>query len=322
MLEHLHWSAPTPLEGARAVPPADIDLVVDARRCTVQLANGFLYLDAIADRATALLAHDAPPDVPTKPTEVRAMIEALAPSYHCAALAQSFDAAVAVATRFVAALGQERDVVVADAACGETKPGGNLAIVSERDTAGRTGEWILSRAWARRPDILLVGETLSAGKPFGAVLTTGDIARRIELFGLHDECLLAQKTSLDCVAGVIQTVTQHDLIAGGSRLMAYLVERLRAVQATCDGIRSLIQSPVDVEIELAPPFTAAQIKRRMCERGVLVGLNHNRIVISPALPMRPAEVDVITGALRGAFANTPTWRPPVCCAACADLVCD
>jgi acetylornithine/succinyldiaminopimelate/putrescine aminotransferase len=173
-----------------------------------------------------------------------------------------------------------------------------------------------------RPDIVLLGETLSAGRPFGAVLVSESITDRLAALRLQDLSPVADNYTLGRVAGVISTLTDQGLIADRPPLMAYLRDRLQALRATCDGIASLHVSPVAIEVKLAPPFSATQIKRRLCERGVLVGLHQDQIVIAPALPMRPAEVDVITGALRGALANTPTWRPPVCCAACALITCE
>jgi acetylornithine/succinyldiaminopimelate/putrescine aminotransferase len=319
MLEHLHWSAP---RWAAAPPawPSDTDGFVDARRCTVQLANGFLYLDAIADRATALLGHDQPPELASDLVAVRALLDELAPGLRCAAVVQSFDAAADLAARLGSAIaGSARKVVHTDASAGEAIPDAAILIANERETAGRTGSWLVSSTWERAPDIVVAGETLSAGRPFGAVLVSLPMADGVARLQRQDLHPAADAETLDRVAGVVGAVTAQRLNADGLRLMPYLRQRLEAVQATCSGIASLAFSPFSAAIKFAAPFTAVQIKKKLCERGVLVGLDRDRVIVAPALAMRPAEIDVIAGALRGALCDTPTWRPPVCCAACAAI---
>jgi hypothetical protein len=55
----------------------------------------------------------------------------------------------------------------------------------------------------------------------------------------------------------------------------------------------------------------------MCERGVLVGIDaEGQLAIDPPLPLRIAEADVITGALRGALLDLPMVSASPCCPAC------
>jgi adenosylmethionine-8-amino-7-oxononanoate aminotransferase len=60
------------------------------------------------------------------------------------------------------------------------------------------------------------------------------------------------------------------------------------------------------------------MKRKLCERGVLVELDADggAVAIAPPLIIRPAEIDVIIGTVRGALHNIPVGRLGVCCAAC------
>ncbi len=93
--------------------------------------------------------------------------------------------------------------------------------------------------------------------------------------------------------------------------------RLAAVRESCPQIESVEGAGLSIRVALASPHTAAQIRRGMCERGVLAGVDGpRRLAINPPLPLRIAEADVITGALRGALLGLPLPSAPVCCAAC------
>jgi acetylornithine/succinyldiaminopimelate/putrescine aminotransferase len=103
----------------------------------------------------------------------------------------------------------------------------------------------------------------------------------------------------------------------GRQLADYLFERLLAVQATCPEIESIEGNALSFRIEFAPPLTGAQVRRRMCERGVLAGVDASgRLALDPPLPLRIAEADVITGALRGALLGLPLASASVCCPVC------
>jgi hypothetical protein len=87
-----------PANSPQAPPPATT-LAFDARRCTVQLENGHLYLDANAAPARVLLGYDAPRSFGLSPTTAIALIERIADGCRCVAVAANLDEAVAVARR-------------------------------------------------------------------------------------------------------------------------------------------------------------------------------------------------------------------------------
>ena len=110
-----------------------------------------------------------------------------------------------------------------------------------------------------------------------------------------------------------------ELLEFAPTLDRYLRERLESVRASSGAFDVIDFSPLRAVITMPTAAAGARLKRRLCERGVLVGLDEQgRVVIAPPLAIRPAEIDVISGALRAAATNRP-WRPSLCCPACAGI---
>ena len=100
-------------------PPLATNRPLDARRCTVQLQNGHLYLDAIATRAQALLGYDLPRSFGLSGDAVLALIDQMADGYRCVAIATNQDDVVSVARTMARQRhGGGIDVQIVDA-CGE-----------------------------------------------------------------------------------------------------------------------------------------------------------------------------------------------------------
>lgn len=303
-----HWPTHTTIRNADPAPGCDVLHPLDARRCTVQLSTGRLYLDAVASTATALLGHDLPLLPATGGSAVASMLSSLAPGYACVALTSSFPAAIDFAARLSrSAAGANGRVVEMNAVDGEPANSGDVLVVHENETLGRTGRWLASSAWKRTADLVVLGEALALGFPFGAVL-----ARSGHAAGHYpDSAALAR------VAAAIAAVESEGLLQQGREVADYLARRLASLRETCPQIERVEGLGLSIRIAFAPPLEAAQIRRRMCERGVLVGVDAaGRLAIDPPLPLRIAEADVITGALRGALLSLPMVSASPCCPAC------
>jgi len=306
MLDRLPWSHSYEGSGAR-------DVAVDARGSTVQFANGFLYLNAAAEPAQSLIGYDEPPQFEADAAAIARKLEAIAKGYRCVHLAGSVNAAIDAASAIVG-----DDATVADALAGEPETVGLVLIAIENASLAREGAWFASRSWRRKPDAIVIGEAVAAGAAFGAVLVRAKVHKDEAVQLSVDPAL--DRTSLRRVAGVIQVVEARGLLTQTRRMAAYLMERLRSVKATSEGeIAALSRLSFGASIAFRT-HSAAQMKRKLCERGVLAGVAGGRLIVAPPLVIRPAEIDVISGALRGALNDTPTWRPSACCAACEDLV--
>jgi acetylornithine/succinyldiaminopimelate/putrescine aminotransferase len=310
-----YWPAHTPALVEQPPLESDAQHPVDARRCTVQLSTGRLYLDALATPATALLGHDLPPAPAVGPATVLRMLSSLAPGYACVAMTQSFSAAADLA----AELGDNVSLVEINAMAGEPAIAGRPLVALENETLGRTGRWLASSAWKHAADMIVVGEALALGSPFGAVLARGGFAAGLDATNHASAPTLqaALPASLARVSAAIHAVESEGLLQQGRDVADYLMARLAAVRESCPQIESVEGVGLSIRVTLASPHTAAQIRRGMCERGVLVGVDGpRRLAINPPLPLRIAEADVITGALRGALLGLPLPSAPVCCAAC------
>jgi acetylornithine/N-succinyldiaminopimelate aminotransferase len=238
------------------------------------------------------------------------MLSLLSPGYVCLAMKSNFAAAVELAARFSrSAVGAKGRVVEINALDGEPSAGAEVFVVHENETLGRTGSWLASAAWRRAPDLVVVGDALALGFPFGAVLGRGGQG------GDND----TDSATLARVAAAVAAVESEGLLRQGREVADYLMLRLLAMRESCPQIETVEGAGLSFRVTLTPPFTAAQIRRRMCERGVLVGVDGaGRLAIDPPLALRIAEADVITGALRGAILGLPMVSASPCCAACEE----
>jgi acetylornithine/succinyldiaminopimelate/putrescine aminotransferase len=325
------WSKHAAETGGSLPAEQDAYRAVDARRCTVQLSTGRLYLDAVASPATALLGHDRPPMSATDELAVKRLLSSLVPGYVCLATAQSFDAAADLAERLGRSAAHfDGSMAQINAHEGEPAPGNGLLVVRENETLGRTGHWLASRAWSRIPDLVVVGDALALGWPFGAVLAQRRFARLVagassepaQTDGSSCSAWLqgteaATPAALERVAAVIAAVESERLLEHGREVATYLMTRLATMRASCPQLEHVDGSGLCVHIAFARPLRATQIRRRMCERGVLTGVDTaERLVIDPPLAVRIAEIDVITGALRSSIVGLPLVNASACCAAC------
>jgi 4-aminobutyrate aminotransferase-like enzyme len=299
----------------------DVGHPLAARRCTVQLSTGRLYLDAVASPATALLGHDSPPVPAADPGSAKSLLCSLDPGYTCVGMTRSLAAALDAAARLARSIaGAEGRVVEVNALAGEPAADYDFLIALENETLGRMGRWLASSSWRRAPDMVVAGDAIALGYPFGAVLARNDrgeeFARNTRAIFRDDEEAVNAGT-LARVASAIGTVENEALLQHGHELADYLFSRLLAVQKTCPEVESVEANGLSYRLAIAPRLSAAQIRRGMCERGVLVGVdNARRLAIEPPLPLRIAEADVVTGALRGAILQLPLVSMSACCASC------
>lgn len=313
------WPRHTSDAGSNMAPGQDAVRPLDARRCTVQLSTGHLYLDAVATPETALLGHDSPPIREADGSRVRRMLSSLASGYRCLEMASSFAAAAQSAVRIGRpAAGSAGRITVTNALNGEPATTAAVLVAHENETIGRTGRWLASASWKRTPDLIVAGEALALGFPFGAVLARKGFSAGTELRSCQSEGGQSpNNAALARVKAAITMVENEGLLLQGLEVADYLMARLSAMRQGCPQIESIEGTGLSIRVAVSAPLLATKIRRKMCERGVLVGVDKaGRLAIDPPLPLRIAEADVITGALRGAILNLPMVSPPACCAAC------
>jgi adenosylmethionine-8-amino-7-oxononanoate aminotransferase len=285
-----------------------VDPIVDARGSTVQLGNGFLYLDAAADAAHCLFGYERPETANATAVALAAQLEKIADGYRCVAFTDSMNSAVNIA-QGIAGNGVE----VVNALFGEPSADDGTCIAVENRSLGRAATWFASSLWKQAPMMIVIGEALTAGTPFAALLAASEVKA-------PPFVNTADADSLARAAGAIAAVERGDMMSGVEWLGRYFQVRTESLIET-DGEHLAIETwPLAARISFKEK-SAPQMKRKLCERGVLVGLDaaNNAITVVPPLIMRPAEIDVITGTLRGALHDIPTWRPSACCNACQTI---
>jgi acetylornithine/succinyldiaminopimelate/putrescine aminotransferase len=253
-----------------------------------------------------------PPVQTTDETTVERMLSSLGPGYDCVAMKSSLASAAEFAVRLGrSAAGADGRVIEMSAFEGEPTGKADVLVVHENETLGRSGRWLGSAGWKRTPDFVVVGDALALGFPFGAVLARGAHPSN------HD----ADSASLARVAAAIAAVESEGLLEQGRGVAKYLMARLSSVRESCPEIETIEGLGLSIRITFAGPLSASQIRRRMCERGVLVGVDSaGGLAIDPPLPLRIAEADVITGALRGSLLDLPMVSASACCAACENAL--
>lgn len=132
------------------------------------------------------------------------------------------------------------------AACELTARHGTLLVADEIQTGlGRTGRFLASEVWPRRPDAVVLGKHLGGGiTPISAMMTRGELFARA--YGEHHAAAEAHNTTfgghaLACVAGLaVLDLLTDDIIAGnaarGARLRGQL-ERTLAHHALFEEVR-------------------------------------------------------------------------------------
>jgi acetylornithine/succinyldiaminopimelate/putrescine aminotransferase len=237
--------------------------------------------------------------------------------YECLAMCGTFDDALALARNVGAGFAADTKTVHLAATEDDALKGkAGVVVVIETESLGRHGAWFASVSWRVRPSLIVAGDALAAGRDFGAVFIDRNLASQVTPAATAGFTPPPDET-VALVQGVVDAVEAQHLVAGTTALASYFRERMESVQSTCNDIAEMQFAGLSVRIRLAPEMPALQLKRRLCERGLLVGIDHRSgIVIRPPLAIRPAEIDVISGVLRGALLGTVTARAPVCCAAC------
>jgi len=291
--------------------------IVEARRCTVQMPNGFLYLDVLASPATELLGHDVPEPAAADRDGLLQTLSRLHTGYECLAVCETIADALALAHDVGASVAANtKSVHLAATEDDALKREGDIVIAIEIESLGRQGAWFASPSWRVHPSLIIAGNALAAGKDFGAVFIDRKLVPQVAPAATAGFSPPPDDT-VALVQSVVDAVETQHLLAGMPKLASYFRKRLESVQVSCTDIAEMHFSGLGVRIRLNPEVSALKLKRKLCERGLLVGVDHrSRIVILPPLAIRPAEIDVISGVLRGALLGTVTVRAPVCCAAC------
>ncbi len=174
--------------------------------------------------------------------------------------------------------------------------GALLALDEVQTGFGRTGAMFACQADGATPDLLCLAKSIAGGLPMGALA----FGPRVPSFPLGAHGSTFGGNPLACAAAVaaIAALVAEDLPARAAETGAYLLERLRALDAP--SVRMVRGRGLMIGVELrgrARPVVAA-----LRERGVLAltaGLAVLRLL--PPLVITPAQCDEVVAALREAL---------------------
>ncbi len=188
---------------------------------------------------------------------------------------------------------------------------GGFVLVNEVTTGvGRTGRWFGYEHYGIHPDVVAIGKGIGNGYP---VSVAAFCPRVIEHLG--DRSIpYAQSHQNDPLGAaiareVVRTIRDEGLVERAAEIGIRLVEGLEAIRARTDRIQAIrargLMVAVEVKDDAEPPAFAAQVFRRLLDRGFIVarraGLNVLRI--DPPMMIGEADIDAFLEAFEGALAG-------------------
>jgi acetylornithine/LysW-gamma-L-lysine aminotransferase len=174
-----------------------------------------------------------------------------------------------------------------------------LALDEVQTGFGRTGAMFACQIDDATPDLLCLAKSIAGGLPMGALA----FGPRVPSFppGAHGSTFGGNPLVCAAAVAAIDALVAEDLPARAAETGAYLLERLRALDAP--GVRAVRGRGLMIGVELrgrARPVMAA-----LRERGVLAmtaGLAVLRLL--PPLVITPGQCDEVVAALREALEVT------------------
>jgi putrescine aminotransferase len=197
---------------------------------------------------------------------------------------------------------------------------GVLLIADEVVTGfGRTGHWFGTRLWGVTADIWCLAKGISSGYvPLGATAVSAAIARTfVEADSAHGTITHGYTFSAHPVAAAVALATldileREAVIANAAEQGRYLNERLAAMARRCKlvgdargiGLMGCLELVADKATRAPLPRGAkevTQVAREAYRRGAMVRTSGGNIILSPALTIERAQLELLCDALEGAL---------------------
>jgi putrescine aminotransferase len=196
---------------------------------------------------------------------------------------------------------------------------GVLLIADEVVTGfGRTGHMFGTRLWGVKADLWCLAKGISSGYvPLGA---TGVSARMMQAFNGADPVLGtinhgytygAHPVAAAAALATLDIIESEDIPARAAREGGYFLERLHAMKrfrivgdVRGVGLMAGIELVADQRTRAPFPRGApelSRVHREAYKRGAMLRLSGANIILSPALTIERAQLDLLCDALEGAF---------------------
>lgn len=199
---------------------------------------------------------------------------------------------------------------------------GVLLIADEVVTGfGRTGHWFGTRLWGVKADMWCLAKGISSGYvPLGATAVSGKV---MEAFMSGDPVLGAinhgytygaHPLAAAAALATLEVLKRENIPARAAREGTYFMARLHDMEKRFKLVGNVRGVGLMAAVELVAdkatraPFARGaeeltRVHRETYRRGAMVRLSGANIILSPALTIERAEVDLLCDALEGAFAE-------------------
>ena len=173
-----------------------------------------------------------------------------------------------------------------------------LLILDEVQTGvGRTGTMFAYEQSGVIPDIMTLAKGLGSGVAIGAMLSSERIAAAFSV-GTHGTTFCGNALACAAAIAVLRSVLEDGVLQNCVAQGAYLVERLRALQAKHSRIRDVRGLGLLIGAELDGPGAAVVDACR--ERGLIINCTAEKVLrFSPPLIVLRREVDQAMEILDG-----------------------
>ncbi|MCH8266556.1 MAG: aspartate aminotransferase family protein [Acidobacteria bacterium] len=171
---------------------------------------------------------------------------------------------------------------------------------------GRTGDYLASKHYRVRPDIVLLAKPLGGGLPLGAFLAREEIGALFQP-GMHGSTFgggpLACRVALEFLA----VLEKEKVLKNVRKTGEYFRRRLLEMAAKYPFIREVRGRGLMLAIDLAIP--SRPFVQMAMDRGFIINSTHDTVLrFLPPLIVEKKHVDALCKMLDEIFANTP-WEP-------------
>ncbi len=198
---------------------------------------------------------------------------------------------------------------------------GVLLIADEVVTGfGRTGALFGTRLWGVRADLWCLAKGISSGYvPLGATAISAKVAAAFdagdEAFASvsHGYTYSGHPIAAAAALATLDVLAREDVVGNAAREGAYLLQRLQRLgersrligDVRGAGLMACIEMVADKATKASFPRGAkevAAVAREAYRRGAMIRTSGPNIILSPALTISRAEIDVLCDTLEAAFA--------------------
>jgi len=173
---------------------------------------------------------------------------------------------------------------------------------------GRTGKLFASQHWGVKPDIMTLAKGLGSGLPIGLVVAKKRLMEQWAR-GAHGNTYGGNPLCCAAALATLELVTEGGLTENAARMGAYLMDRLRALQARYPVLGEVRGKGLMIGVELIDPATKADahdlcdtVITKAYHRGLLLlSCGKSTIRLMPPLTVTEAEADEALALLEQAL---------------------